>query len=104
MSESTGTASRAALPLPDDLNAFQRRGASCAWCKKVVTALTAVDLGEQSDEDGTVLFPRGCKKCTEPRAMRALLDHTGSCEQCVDDHTGCETGLSLVRLIREARR
>ncbi|MFE9476754.1 hypothetical protein [Streptomyces griseofuscus] len=40
----------------------------------------------------------------EKKAMRALLDHSQTCEPCVDDHTRCPTGLALVRAVREARR
>jgi hypothetical protein len=37
-------------------------------------------------------------------AMTALTTHSQACEQCVDDHTLCPTGVGLVRAVREARR
>lgn len=94
------------LPLPDldGLTDQQTRGATCVWDSTPLTATTAIDLGEQQAADGTHWFPRACRPCTLPRAMRALQEHCGLCEQCVDDHTKCPTGLGLVRLVREARR
>ncbi|MEU2993514.1 hypothetical protein ABZ772_24840 [Streptomyces griseoincarnatus] len=35
-------------------------------------------------------------------AMRALLEHTQQCEQCVDDVQQCGTGRALVRTLRDA--
>lgn len=37
-------------------------------------------------------------------AYRALLEHTQSCEQCIDDYRECPTGRALVRTVRDARR
>lgn len=37
-------------------------------------------------------------------AMRALVEHTQMCEQCVDDLQGCATGRALVRTLRDAAR
>jgi hypothetical protein len=91
------------LPDVDDLSEAQRRGAVCVWGDSPLTPLSAVDLGERHD-DGTSWFPRACRPCAVGRAMNALQDHSGSCEQCVDDHTQCPTGLGLVRLVRETRR
>ena len=93
------------LPAYDTLSPRQKRGSACVWEDGVaLSPATAVDLGERHDTDGTTLFPRACKACTQRQAMRALQDHSGSCEQCVDDYTHCPVGLALVRLVREARR
>jgi hypothetical protein len=55
--------------------------------------------------DGFIaVFPRSCRKDVADRAYKVLLDHGQSCEQCVDDGSRCETGTSLWRLVREARR
>ncbi|TGZ14765.1 hypothetical protein DV517_62480 [Streptomyces sp. S816] len=40
----------------------------------------------------------------EKNAMRALLEHSQTCEPCVDDHTRCPEGSRLVRAVREAGR
>lgn len=37
-------------------------------------------------------------------AYRALLEHTQTCEQCVDNVQECATGRALVRTLREAVR
>ncbi|MFF2331853.1 MULTISPECIES: hypothetical protein [unclassified Streptomyces] len=37
-------------------------------------------------------------------AYRALLEHTHTCEQCVDDSRGCPTNRALARTLRDARR
>lgn len=92
------------LPDVDDLSDDQRRGTICVWGDSPLTPLSAVDLGERQADDGTSWFPRACRPCAVGRAMNALQDHSGSCEQCVDDHTQCPTGLGLVRLVRETRR
>ncbi|WP_225825562.1 hypothetical protein [Streptomyces naphthomycinicus] len=96
------------LPLPDldGLNAEQRRGAACVFDGRhsALTATTAVDLGEHQDSDGTNLFLRACKACTQRQALTELQTHSASCEPCVIDHTRCPTGLGLVRLVRETRR
>ena len=94
------------LPLPayEDLTEQQRRGATCVWGASQLTTTTAIDLGERHAADGTSWFPRACRPCTQPRALRALHLHSAMCEQCADDHTQCPTGLGLVRLVREARR
>lgn len=95
------------LPVPslDGLTDQQRRGAACVWndSHHPLTATTAIDLGERQDSDGT-LFLRGCKACAQSLVMAALHKHTNTCEQCVDNYQECETGRSLVRLVRETRR
>lgn len=112
MAESTDTApprGRAALPLPKvgDLSEQQQRGAACVWCATLLTAETAVDLGERRIrvlDSYVTAFPRGCRPCTATAAYRALLDHAPTCEQCIDDVDRCDTGTALRRLIREGRR
>jgi hypothetical protein len=93
-----------ALPDVDDLSDDQRRGAVCVWGDSPLTPLSAVDLGERQADDGTNWFPRGCRWHAQRRAMEALQAHSGSCEQCVDDHAQCPAGLGLVRLVKETRR
>jgi hypothetical protein len=76
------------------------------WCDAHLSAETAVDLGERRIrvlDSSVTAFPRGCRRDAGVAAYRALLDHAPSCEQCVDDATGCETGTLLRRLIREGR-
>ena len=94
------------LPLPAyaGLTKQQRRGTTCVWDGAPLTTPTAMDLGERHAEDGTSWFPRACRPCTLRRGMETLQSHSDTCEQCVDDHTQCETGVALVRLVREARR
>ncbi|ARP70277.1 hypothetical protein LK07_11345 [Streptomyces pluripotens] len=93
------------LPVPklDGLTDQQARGATCVWDETPLTATTAIDLGERTATEGRRCFPRACRPCAMRKAMDALLAHNGSCEQCVDDHTQCPTGLGLVRAVREAR-
>ncbi|MGW0835468.1 hypothetical protein [Streptomyces prunicolor] len=92
------------VPDPDDLSDEQRRGAVCVWGDRPLTHLSAVDLGEQQADDGTNWYPRACRPHVQRHAMEALQTHSGSCEQCADDHTRCPSGLGLVRLIKETRR
>jgi hypothetical protein len=97
----------ASLPLPEfnTLSQQQVRGITCVFDGVALSPATAVDLGEHRIRRIHVSwFPRACRPCALPRAMQALQLHSGSCEQCVDDHTQCPTGLGLVRLVREARR
>jgi hypothetical protein len=49
---------------------------------------------------GTDTHPQGAAAS----AYRALLDHTQTCEQCVEDFQECPTGRALVRTVRETRR
>lgn len=107
-SETTNTTSVfAALPLPphDSLSTQQARGITCVWDGVALASDTAVDLGPRPVPGRDELwFPRGCRPCIRQAAMHALTEHNQVCEQCVDDHTACPTGLSLVRAVREARR
>jgi len=93
-----------ALPDVDDLSDEQRRGAVCVWGDSALSPLSAVDLGERQAGDGTSWWPRACRAHAQRHAMEALQDHSGLCEQCVDDHALCPTGLGLVRLVKETRR
>ena len=111
-SGSSGSISRMFVPLPDPagLSEDQRRGAACAWGGEHLTIETAVDLGEhvaptrQDCPDlGERWYPRGCRPHLATAANRALQDHVGACEQCVDDVGQCLTGMALTRLMREAR-
>jgi len=95
------------LPAPSQLTAPQVRGAHCVWCDMRLEGATALDLGQRREEIGGVVsrwFPRGCRRCAEREALKALVEHGQTCEQCVDDRTRCPTGLSLVRAVRAARR
>ncbi|MGW2720869.1 hypothetical protein [Streptomyces sp. NPDC001492] len=97
------------LPDPDGLTTEQVRGAVCIWNRNEppLTAATAVDLGERRHKrlDGRYsTFPRACHRHTHEAAYKALIAHTASCEQCVDDSTQCPTGRALLRLMREHRR
>lgn len=100
----------ALLALPDlnGLSDAQTRGAACVWCRDEtpLTAESAVDLGEHlSAFDGREMrwFPRAHRRCTQTAALAALHDHAPLCERCVDDASGCETGMTLRRLMREYR-
>ena len=99
-----------ALPDLDGLADAQTRGATCVWCPDdtPLTADTAVDLGEHISpldgrEPGMRWFPRAHGRCVQSAALAALHDHAPLCEQCVDDASNCETGLTLRRLMREYR-
>ncbi|MFG2638557.1 hypothetical protein ACGFX8_33015 [Streptomyces sp. NPDC048362] len=99
----------AALPLPEvnSLSQGQVRGIACVWDGVPLRTATAVDLGERRvrwSGTRTSWFPRACRPCAERQALAAVLEHGQVCEQCTDDHTRCETGLTLVRAVREARR
>lgn len=97
------------LPNLDALTTEQVRGAVCIWDRKEppLTAATAVDLGERRHKrlDGRYsTFPRACHRHAHEAAYKALIAHTASCGQCVEDSTQCETGRALLRLMRENRR
>lgn len=96
----------ALLPLPDPatLSEPRLRGGECVWgCGTQLTGDTAVDLGERiSRAHGTKAhwFPRACRRCAADAAYAELKAHTRTCEQCVDDVSRCETGMSLNRVMR----
>ncbi|MEV0981187.1 hypothetical protein [Streptomyces sp. NPDC049915] len=95
------------VPSLNDQSGMQVRGAACVWDGAPLTAETAVELGERRHRrlDGRYsTFPRGCAPCVAARAHRALLDHGGSCEQCLDNRELCYVGRTLYRLVRNARR
>lgn len=105
---STPTSRLALLALPslDGLTQEQVRGASCIWCGSLLDTATAVDLGERRHKrlDGKYsTFPRACRPCVHTEAYRTILNHGGSCEQCVDDLDSCPTGVGLRALMREYR-
>ncbi|MEV7286336.1 hypothetical protein AB0O01_17470 [Streptomyces sp. NPDC093252] len=89
------------LPSLPVLSDEQVRGEVCVWnpAEARLSAETAVDLGERKD-GGRRWFPRACRTHTGLTAYRALLDHAPTCEQCVDNHTGCPIGRPLARLTR----
>ena len=94
------------VPPLDGLNEPQLRGAACIWCAASLNTATAVDLGERRHKrlDGHYsTFPRACRICVHTEAYRTILDHGGTCEQCVDDLDSCETGVGLRALMREYR-
>ncbi|TWV56313.1 hypothetical protein FRZ03_04205 [Streptomyces misionensis] len=85
----------------------QARGLAWAWDGEDLTTIGPLDLGERSIrriDSRTSWFPRACRRCAEREALKAVVEHGQSCEQCVDDHTRCPTGLRLVRTVRAARR
>ncbi|MEV7088583.1 hypothetical protein AB0O07_22305 [Streptomyces sp. NPDC093085] len=92
-----------AAPDLDRLGEAKARGAECVWCPTRLTGDTAVDLGERKSIEGWLLFPRACPSCTATAARRALLDHRGRCEQCVDDAAQCLLGSGLYGLMRTCR-
>jgi hypothetical protein len=101
--------SLAYIPIPefDTLTQQQVRGADCVFDGVVLTAETAVDLGERRFRrlgENVAWFPRACRQCAMVQSMAALQDHSGSCEQCTDDFRECTTGLGLIRAVRDARR
>lgn len=104
-SSSADVGALALLPLPrvSALTALQARGAACVWCQTRLTIETAVDLGERPAPGGVTLFPRGCPDCVRAAALRTYGVHAGTCEQCVDDPTLCDTRRALRRLALEVR-
>lgn len=109
-SQEQGTVQLAAHPVPsvDTLSEAQVRGKGCVWCGATLDNRAAVDLGERTSTAHGVearrWFPRGCLTCAGARYYRALLDHAGTCEQCADDQSRCETGTALHKAVRETRR
>ena len=91
------------LPALDGLSEVKVRGAACIWCSVILTAETAVNLGERRHKrlgGHFYTFPRSCRPCTRNAAGAALRVHAGCCEQCVDDPNICETAAAL-RQLRE---
>lgn len=103
----------AALELPslDTLADARVRGAECLWCDEILTAQTAVDLGEQMSPLSGVTspmrwFPRSCRPCAAGQAHTALFKHGSTCALCkVKEKAGdCTIGRGLYRIIRDGRR
>ncbi|MEV6833452.1 hypothetical protein AB0N17_02805 [Streptomyces sp. NPDC051133] len=99
----------ASLELPGTarLTAEQLRGADCVWCGTELHGDTSVDLEQRYNSIAGVVgrwFPRGCRRCTLQTVLAAYKTHQGSCEQCVDDPTLCDTHRALRRLALELRR
>ncbi|MER6531139.1 hypothetical protein [Streptomyces sp. NPDC001508] len=104
-----------ALTLPDldGLPDAKMRGAECLWCRKRLTAETAIDLGVQrapiedsSSISGLKWYPRACRGCVADWAHRGLFAHTPMCDLCETEETAasCIVGRSLYRLVRDCRR
>lgn len=58
------TTDRPPVDVPQ-LSDEQRRGGACAYCRIPVSTSSAVDLGEQRDEDGTRMFLRAHPECVQ---------------------------------------
>lgn len=86
------------LPNPARLTPDQVRGGDCCWCEAVLTAETAVDLGERREPEHW--FPRCCPTCIRAEART----HGGMCETCVEQPGACETAAALSQLVREHSR
>ncbi len=86
------------LPDPARLTVDQVRGGHCCWCDTVLTAETAVDLGERRQP--IHWFPRCCPTCIRAQART----HGGMCEVCVEQPGACETAAALKQLVREHSR
>ncbi|MEV7087728.1 hypothetical protein AB0O07_17800 [Streptomyces sp. NPDC093085] len=91
------------LPQLDLLAPEKARGAECVWCPARLSGDAVVDLGGRESGRGWWVFPRACPPCAGVAAHRALLDHRGRCEQCVDEAAECPAGHGLHRLIRACR-
>ncbi|WP_327662667.1 MULTISPECIES: hypothetical protein [unclassified Streptomyces] len=102
MSNVTGTL-LVLVPQLSGLPEPQACGRCCVWCGAALGSGRSVDLGERN-EDGRHWFPRGCPRCTAQEVYRQLMDHTSSCEQCVDDGALCAASADLRRALREGRR
>lgn len=79
-------------------------GRCCVWCAAELTIAGSIDLGERDDTaTGRHLFPRACPACAREHVYRQLVDHTASCEQCVDEAALCPDSAELRRALREGR-
>jgi hypothetical protein len=86
------------LPNPAHLTPDQVRGGHCCWCRTVLTAETAVDLGERREPEHW--FPRCCPTCIQA----ADRTHAGMCELCAINAADCKTAAALRQLVREHTR
>lgn len=96
----------AALELPsfNSLSSQQVRGYVCVWGGEGLLSGPAVGLGTRTfNRLGTRVdwFPRGCPRCVHEAAIRAIREHTGTCEQCVDNTAACDTRRALEALAEE---
>ncbi|MBV7697716.1 hypothetical protein [Streptomyces sp. TRM70350] len=94
------------LPRPDSLTEQQVRGTACVWDGIPLAMGVAVDLGPRRMKrlDGHYpWFPRACPACVRAAAQQVHDHHSGTCEQCVDDPTQCDTRRALRRLALEGR-
>lgn len=100
---STHTEAARLLPLDvEALSELQKRGRACAYNERHLLGLGAIDLGSRP-HGGITVFPRACNHCMPPAAEKALSDHRGMCEQCVDGGS-CDTRKQLDTLVRQYRR
>ncbi|MFJ9128957.1 hypothetical protein ACIRJS_33130 [Streptomyces sp. NPDC102340] len=90
------------VPPISELAESQLCGRCCVWCGCALTVGRIVDLGERA-EGGRRLFPRACRICTAKQVYLQLIEHAGSCEQCVDDGALCRSSIELRRALREGR-
>ncbi len=100
------TAALLELPPFNSLSAQQVRGLVCVWGGEGLSSGPAVGLGTRTfNRLGTRVawFPRGCPRCVHEAAIRALRDHQGMCEQCVDDTAVCDTRTALTARAEEHR-
>ncbi|MFE9920481.1 hypothetical protein ACFYQA_02510 [Streptomyces sp. NPDC005774] len=93
------------LPLPQviGLDDAERRGAACVWCKTLLTAETARDLGERMTSGGRI-WPRGCTPCVCTEARRIFLLHARHCQSCIRNKARCPDRRALRDLALEDRR
>ncbi|MCX3062229.1 hypothetical protein [Streptomyces beihaiensis] len=88
----------------DELTEAQLRGHRCVWCANPLDPDRCIDLGERIAEDGYRCFPRACTICTVAMVHAQLVEHSATCEQCVDDGTLCAETAELRRTLRDGRR
>ena len=111
-SETASTSTEAALalldlPALDDLTQEKVRGAACIWCSVILTAETAVNLGERKHKRPGgcfYTFPRSCRPCARKAFDDALKAHAGCCMLCAIDANLCETATAIRQLMRECQR
>jgi hypothetical protein len=98
----------ALLPLPslDGLTEQQVRGTACVWDGVPLLGIEAVYLGPRTKKRLGQTYqwsPQACTRCVREAAIRAIRDHSGMCEQCVDEASACDVRAALDRLAREGR-
>lgn len=100
---------RTLLPIPavEHMTERQLRGYVCVWGGEELVNSTAVNLGPRTKKrlGGTYrIFPRACPACAREAAIRAVREHRGTCEQCTDDASLCDTLRALDGLRQEGER